>query len=504
MRQYCKRISVAVISAALIIGCPDDTAPIAVSAVSINEGNITLVENTEEQLTVDVQPANAADKTVRWSSSDEETATVNEESGLVRARAVGTAEITARAVDGSDKSDAVTVTVTPIVDEHADLSPSELFARFKGQKAVTNGWADRYNDGAGMFYANPASLTFIDDTSFPNPLDKRKAFTDAINSKAEAFIIISGDVDLSDGKVSDTDHSYFDEFNTTAPYARKHSDITFKIENDKTIIGVNNARVKFGGLRINGRTNIIIRNLTFWDAHGSTEKDTTKAGNEASKASIDALVIEEGGDVIPSGVWIDHCTFTDGTCNDMIRNFHHDGSFDIKHGQNITVSWSEFTNHDKVMLVGSNETDYLNADERQITLHHNYFHQTTQRTPRTRGTLMHIYNNYWKDVGVDGNNGYCLGPGRNAEFIVENNFFDTVTFKTNTKIVDYYDASAYPAKVFSDGNNETIAPSAHFTATIKPWTPTYDYTAEAAPLLPTTIPAGAGAGKTVTAEWLEY
>ena len=117
---------------------------------------------------------------------------------------------------------------------------------------------------------------------------------------------------------------------------------------------------------------------------------------------------------------------------------------------------------------------------------------------------MHIYNNYWKDVGVDGNNGYCLGPGRNAEFIVENNFFDTVTFKTNTKIVDYYDVSANPAKVFSDGNNETIAPSAYFTATVKPWTPTYDYTAEAAPLLPTTIPAGAGARKTVTAEWLEY
>ncbi|MDR0785460.1 MAG: Ig-like domain-containing protein [Treponema sp.] len=509
MKQICKGISAALICGALVVGCLVDahtTTRVAVSSVSINEGDAALFENEEQRFTVSVEPTNAANKAVRWSSSREETATVDED-GLVKALAVGIAKITATAVDGSDKSGAVTVTVnatvTPPIDEDAELSPADIFALLKGQKAVTNGWADMYNDGAGMFYTNPATLALIDDATYPNPLDKRKAFTDAINGKAPAFIIVSGDVDLSDGKVSDTDHSYFDEFNATEPFARKHSDITFKIENDKTIIGVDNARVKFGGLRINGRTNVIIRNLTFWDAHGSTERDTSKSGNESSKASIDALVVEEGADIIPSGVWIDHCTFTDGTCNDMIRNYNHDGSFDIKHGRDITVSWCEFTNHDKVMLVGSDETKYLNADERRITLHHNYFHQTTQRTPRTRGTLMHIYNNYWKDVGVDGNNGYCLGPGRNAEFIVESNFFAVETFKSSTKIVDYYDASAYPAKVFAADNNVPVAPSAHFAATAKPWTPAYAYDLGAVSGLPTAVPADAGADKSVTAKWLQ-
>jgi pectate lyase len=491
------------VCAVFIIGCSEDTpAPVKVSALTVNEGDTVLVENDEKQFTINIQPANAANQTVIWSSSDEETATVNTD-GLVKALAPGSAEITATAADGSGKSDTVTVTVSKPVDEYAELSPSEIFALLKGQKAVTGGWADRYNDGAGMSYTNPASLTLIDDASFPNPLDKRKAFTDAINDKAPAFIILSGDVDLSDGKVSDADHSYFDEFNTTAPFARKHNDITFKIENDKTIIGVHDARVKFGGLRINGRTNVIIRNLTLWDAHGSTERDTSTAGNGDSKASIDALVIEEGAGIIPSGVWIDHCTFTDGTCNDMIRNYHHDGSFDIKHGRNITVSWCEFTNHDKVMLVGSDDTKYLNADERQITLHHNYFHKTTQRTPRTRGTLMHIYNNYWKEVGVDGNNGYCLGPGRNAEFIVENNVFDTGTFKSNTKIVDYYDTSTYPAKVFSVDNNVSVAQSAHFTASGKPWTPSYDYTLDEISSLPAAISTKTGARKIVTVNFLD-
>jgi pectate lyase len=503
MKKSYEKISAVVMYAALIIGCT--AAPVAVSTVLISKGDFTLRENQEERLTVDVQPPNAANKGVNWSSSDTTVATVGKD-GLVKAHSAGTAEITAAAIDGSGANNTVTVTVTaaaPPLDDTRELSPAEIFALFKGQRAVTGGWADRYNQGDGMCYANPTSLTLIDDERFPDPVNKRKAFTDAINDKAEAFIIVSGDVDLSDGMVSDTDHSYFDEFDASPPYARKHRDITFKIENNKTIIGVNNARVQFGGLRINGRSNIIIRNLTFWDAHGSTERDTSKPDNSSSKASIDALVVEEGGDVIPSGVWIDHCTFTDGTCSDMIRNYHHDGSFDIKHGRSITVSWCEFTNHDKVMLVGSDETKYLNADERQITLHHNYFHKTTQRTPRTRGTLMHIYNNYWEDVGVDGNNGYCLGPGRNAEFIVENNFFASDTFKSNTKIVDYYDAAVYPAKVFSSGNNVSVTPSVHFTASDKPWTPLYDYALDAdVNSLPAAVSADAGANKAITAKWL--
>jgi pectate lyase len=491
MKRNC--ICAAIVCAAFIIGCSDaNAAAIKVASVAIAEGDTRLLVNQEKRLTANVQPADAADKGVLWSSSDTAVATVDGD-GLVKALAVGDARITAAAVDGSGKSAMITVTVSA-ANEGAESSPADLFASLKGQKAVTGGWADLYNEGAGMFYTNPASFVLVDDAHFPDPIDKRKAFTDAINDKAEAFIIVSGDIDLSDGKVSDTDHSYFDEFNTTAPFARKHGDITFKIENDKTIIGVDNARVQFGGLRINGRNNVIIRNLTFWDAHGSTERDTSTAGNEASKASIDALVVEEGGGVIPSGVWIDHCTFTDGTCNDMIRNFNHDGSFDIKHGRNVTVSWCEFTNHDKVMLVGSDDTKYLNADERQITLHHNYFHKTTQRTPRTRGTFMHVYNNYWKEVGVDGNNGYCLGPGVNAEFIVENNYFDAGTFKSSTKIVDYYDKQANPAKVYSSGNNVDIARSAYYAEDAKPWTPAYDYALDGIGGLPTEVPAGAGAG----------
>ncbi|MDR0486978.1 MAG: hypothetical protein LBG91_01890, partial [Treponema sp.] len=243
--------------------------------------------------------------------------------------------------------------------------------------------------------------------------------------------------------------------------------------------------------------NIIIQNITFWDAHGSTEYDTKSAGNGESKASATALQIENdpGG----SGVWVDHCQFTDGTCVDLSRNYNHDGGFDIKYGRFITCSWTEFTNHDKVMLVGSNETAYLTATERQITLHHNYFHGTTQRMPRTRGTQMHIYNNYYVNIGNSENGGSFMGPGVNAEFIVENNFFGYKTGNTN---IDWQDSAAYRAKVFVSGNNVADNNTSWYFAggktnngqlvSVKPWTPDYSYSLDPNAGLPTSIPAGSG------------
>lgn len=214
-----------------------------------------------------------------------------------------------------------------------------------------------------------------------------------------------------------------------------------------------------------------------------------------SKASATNLQVEDAG---VNGLWVDHCKFTDGMCDDRIRNFNHDGAFDIKKGQNITVSWCEFTNHDKVMLVGSDETNYLEPTERQITLHHNYYHNTTQRMPRTRGTQMHVYNNYYQKIGVSGNNGYCLGPGMNAQFIVENNYFDTATFQSSvsTKVIDLkYDNAVTPAIVWSGGNNKTVDRSPFdITGGSKPWEPAdfYTYTLDDNSVLPVQIPANSG------------
>ena len=370
------------------------------------------------------------------------------------------------------------------------LSPQEIFNSLKGRKITTNGWADIANDGAGLSYTNPENFILIDDAAFPAAIDKRAAFTDAIALDSEKFIIVSGDIDLSDGRISDDDKSYFDQFEEEPPYRRKNADINFRIGSNTVIIGINNARLMFGGFFIIDKKNVIIRNVTFYDAHGSTRNDTGREGYEDSKADIDALVVRGSAE----GIWVNHCKFTDGVCSDMARNYNHDGAFDIVKGKYITVSWCEFTNHDKVMLVANSDSaENAIAEDRQITLHHNYFHYNTQRMPRTRGTQMHIYNNYYDNIGADGNGGSFMGPGWGAQFIVENNFFGNKAY--GEKTIEWFSApDEYRAKFFYTGNNradDDIAWWGRESDSARPWQPAYEYALEPYEGLPESVSANA-------------
>lgn len=74
-------------------GTPVSGVSISTSESSINVGNTLQLEAT-------VEPSNATNQNVTWSSSNPEIATVNETTGLVTGVAIGTATITATSVDG--------------------------------------------------------------------------------------------------------------------------------------------------------------------------------------------------------------------------------------------------------------------------------------------------------------------------------------------------------------------------------------------------------------------
>jgi uncharacterized protein YjdB len=82
-----------------------------VTGISLNKSALSLLVNGTETLYAAITPANAADKTVTWTSSDASIATVNATTGLVTAKAIGSATITAASVDNPSKSTACTVTV---------------------------------------------------------------------------------------------------------------------------------------------------------------------------------------------------------------------------------------------------------------------------------------------------------------------------------------------------------------------------------------------------------
>ena len=85
--------------------------PVKVSSITLNQTSLTMTSKGQTaSLTATVNPGNAANKSVTWSSSNSSVATVNA-NGTVTAIANGTADITATAADGSGVSAKCSVTV---------------------------------------------------------------------------------------------------------------------------------------------------------------------------------------------------------------------------------------------------------------------------------------------------------------------------------------------------------------------------------------------------------
>ena len=99
---------------------------IPVESVSLNKTSMTLTEGDTQTLVATVTPSNATDKSVTWSSSNTTVATVSS-SGVVTARAAGTATITVKTNDGEITA-ACMVIVNDLDDDSVDLGLSVRWA----------------------------------------------------------------------------------------------------------------------------------------------------------------------------------------------------------------------------------------------------------------------------------------------------------------------------------------------------------------------------------------
>ena len=111
------------ISFAVLIGCPppgpDSTQPggddkIAVTSIKVTTDMLEMSPDISSKLTVEVQPSDASNKNVVWSSSDETILTVNEDGVVTALDKPGTVTVTATSVSDPSVKGTVSITVLDI------------------------------------------------------------------------------------------------------------------------------------------------------------------------------------------------------------------------------------------------------------------------------------------------------------------------------------------------------------------------------------------------------
>jgi pectate lyase len=171
-----------------------------------------------------------------------------------------------------------------------------------------------------------------------------------------------------------------------------------RVASDKTIIGAGStATIVMGGFFLaEGVHNVIIRNLTLRDSYVNGQDD--EGGDEGGDR--DGVQMDTA-----HHVWIDHCRFS--RLGDGLIDSRKDTTFE-------TVSWNILENHNKAFGIGW--TDNVTA---QITIHHNWLRNTTQRNPSTDNVLRaHLFNNVMEGITSYGN--YARGG---TNMVLQNSVF---------------------------------------------------------------------------------
>ncbi|WP_305785354.1 pectate lyase family protein [Symbioplanes lichenis] len=201
--------------------------------------------------------------------------------------------------------------------------------------------------------------------------------------------------------------------------------IRIPVGSNTTLIGARGARIDHGSLTLTNVSNVIVRGIEFTDAADCFPAWDPTDGAEGNWNSLYDLVSLSGA----TNVWLDHNTFSDGNNHDADQPLHfgrpyqvHDGATDFIRGSDlITVSWNDYYDHDKTMLIGSTDTPGVDVGKLRVTIHHNRFGNVIQRAPRVRFGQVDVYDNYY--TATDEEYQYSFGVGVQSAIYAENNYF---------------------------------------------------------------------------------
>jgi pectate lyase len=174
---------------------------------------------------------------------------------------------------------------------------------------------------------------------------------------------------------------------------------------DITIEGIgSDAYIEGWGFSFSNCDNVVVRNLKFdwWYDDAVYLNNTTSS-------------------------WVTHNTFGYGVNRyaaglgeaDHVKG---DGATDIGNSStHFTVSYNQYLGSGKSMLIGGGTGAAIGHG----SIHHNWFNQTSERTPRLRNGWVHVFNNIYDYVGGEpgGGAGYGIGAGHRSNIVSEGNTF---------------------------------------------------------------------------------
>ena len=133
-------------------------AKVAVTGVSLDKTTLTVAAGGNAKLTATVAPANATNKRVTWSSSDEAIATVDSE-GKVTANAAGTATITVTTKDGNKTAECKVTVGIPVTGVSLDKTTLTVAAGGNAKLTATVAPANATNKSVTWSSSNQAIAT---------------------------------------------------------------------------------------------------------------------------------------------------------------------------------------------------------------------------------------------------------------------------------------------------------------------------------------------------------
>jgi pectate lyase len=218
------------------------------------------------------------------------------------------------------------------------------------------------------------------------------------------------------------------------------STVKINVGPNTTIIGINGGRLTHGSLALTGISNVIIRNVEVTDAADCFPAWDPTDGSTGNWNSLYDLISLSGA----TNVWIDHNTLSDGNNHDEDQPLYfgrpyqvHDGATDIIKGSDyVTVSYNDYYDHDKTMLIGSTDTPGVDVGKLRVTVHHNRFGNVLQRTPRVRFGQVDVYDNLY--VATDDLYQYSLGVGVESSIYAENNYFKLSADVPAANVIHYW------------------------------------------------------------------